>query len=96
LIKLLALAPGRRLHRERVMETHWPYPGLKAVSNNPLQTLHVARRALEPNRAAYSHYLNLQGGSPRRELGHKLLESYVPAVPQPTAQLMVVEGSIWP
>jgi predicted ATPase/DNA-binding SARP family transcriptional activator/DNA-binding CsgD family transcriptional regulator len=63
LVKLLALAPGHRLHRELVMDTFWPDLGLKAASNNLRQTLHAARRALEPNRAAYSHYLNLQDGS---------------------------------
>jgi two-component SAPR family response regulator len=34
LVKLLALAPGHRLHRERVMDTLWPELGRKAASNN--------------------------------------------------------------
>src|SRR5215212_8431832 len=72
LVKLLALAPGHRLHREQVMDVLWPDLGKKAASNNLRQTLHAARRAFEPNRAASSRYLNLQDESlalcPRGEL----------------------------
>src|SRR5919107_1683482 len=49
LVKLLALAPGHRLHREQVMDILWPDSGRKAASNNLRQTLHAARRALEPS-----------------------------------------------
>jgi DNA-binding SARP family transcriptional activator len=48
LVKLLSLAPGHRLHRERVMDLLWPELGMKAASNNLRQALHVARRTLEP------------------------------------------------
>jgi DNA-binding SARP family transcriptional activator len=48
LVKLLALAAGNRLHREQVMDTLWPELGMSAASNNLRQTLHVARRALNP------------------------------------------------
>src|SRR4028119_293272 len=48
LVKLLALAPGHRLHRERVMDLLWPDLAAKAASNNLRQALHVARRTLEP------------------------------------------------
>jgi predicted ATPase/DNA-binding SARP family transcriptional activator len=72
LVKLLALSPGHRLHREQVMDALWPDLGKKAASNNLRQTLHAARRAFEPNRAASSRYLNLQDESlalcPRGEL----------------------------
>ena len=34
LLKLLALAPGHRLHREQVMETLWPDSGMRKASNN--------------------------------------------------------------
>ena len=34
LVKLLALAPGHRLHREQVMDLLWPESGRKAASNN--------------------------------------------------------------
>ena len=55
LVKLLALAPDHWLHRERVMEVLWPDLGMRAASNNLRQTLHAARRTLDP--AAGSRYL---------------------------------------
>ncbi|MGH3146617.1 MAG: AfsR/SARP family transcriptional regulator, partial [Rubrobacter sp.] len=55
LVKLLALAPGHRLHREQVMDLLWPNLGRRAASNNLRQALHAARKALHP--AVGSHYL---------------------------------------
>jgi DNA-binding SARP family transcriptional activator/DNA-binding CsgD family transcriptional regulator len=52
LAKLLALSAGHRLHREQVMEALWPELGMHKASNNLHQTLHVARRALEPSALA--------------------------------------------
>ena len=52
LIKLLALAPGHRLHREQVMEALWPELGMHKASNNLHQILHTARRAFEPSALA--------------------------------------------
>jgi DNA-binding SARP family transcriptional activator len=49
LVKLLALTPGHRLHREQAMDALWPDSSRKAVSNNLCQTLHAARRALDPS-----------------------------------------------
>jgi DNA-binding SARP family transcriptional activator len=49
LVKLLALAPGYRLHREQVMDLLWPHLGKGAASNNLHQILHAARRTLEPS-----------------------------------------------
>jgi predicted ATPase/DNA-binding SARP family transcriptional activator/DNA-binding CsgD family transcriptional regulator len=46
LVKLLALAEGHRLHRERAMELLWPGSGGRAASNNLRGTLHAARKAL--------------------------------------------------
>ena len=48
LVKLLALAPGHRLHREQVMDLLWPDLGKKAASNNLRQALHAARNAIDP------------------------------------------------
>jgi predicted ATPase/DNA-binding SARP family transcriptional activator len=48
LVKLLALAAGNRLHREQVMYTLWPHLGTSAASNNLRQTVHSARRTLDP------------------------------------------------
>jgi predicted ATPase/DNA-binding SARP family transcriptional activator len=55
LLKLLALAPGHRLHREQAMDLLWPGSGRKAASNNLRQTLHATRRILDP--AVGSRYL---------------------------------------
>src|SRR5271154_2362968 len=46
LIKLLALAPGHRLHREQLMDALWPDLDPAAATNNLHQVVHVARRAL--------------------------------------------------
>jgi DNA-binding SARP family transcriptional activator len=62
LVKLLSLARGHRLHRERVMDLLWPELGMKAASNNLRQTLHVVRRTLEPDPStASSPYVGFQG-----------------------------------
>jgi predicted ATPase/DNA-binding SARP family transcriptional activator/DNA-binding CsgD family transcriptional regulator len=60
LLKLLALAPNHRLHREQAMETLWPELGARAASNNLGVTLHGARRTLEPDPAISSIYLSLR------------------------------------
>jgi predicted ATPase/DNA-binding SARP family transcriptional activator len=46
LVKLLALAPDRRLHREQVAEVLWPDRDQGSAANNLRQALFVARRAL--------------------------------------------------
>ena len=46
LVKLLALAPGHRLHREQAMDTLWRDLAPAAAANNLNQAVHVARRAL--------------------------------------------------
>ena len=65
LVKLLALAPGHRLHREQVMELLWPDLGRRAASNNLRQALYTARQALEPYSSAGSRYLASQDESLR-------------------------------
>src|SRR5215218_2264833 len=55
LVKLLALAPGHRLHREQAMDILWPDAGRRAASNSLRKTLHTTRRVLDP--AAGSRYL---------------------------------------
>jgi predicted ATPase/DNA-binding SARP family transcriptional activator len=54
LIKLLALAPGHRLHREQVMEALWPGIEPRSAANNLHQILYAARRAFEPSALASS------------------------------------------
>jgi DNA-binding SARP family transcriptional activator len=45
LVKLLALSPGHRLHREQVMAALWPDLGPDAASANLRKATHFARRA---------------------------------------------------
>jgi hypothetical protein len=47
LVKLLALAPGHRLHRERIMDVLWPDLDAKSQANNLHRTLYLARKVLE-------------------------------------------------
>ena len=61
LVKLLALSPGHRLHREQIMDLLWPELGTKAASNNLRQVLYAARRILDP--AVGSRYLASREGS---------------------------------
>ena len=49
LVKLLALAPERRLHRERLADLLWPDRDGEAAVNNLHQALHAARRAIGPD-----------------------------------------------
>jgi predicted ATPase len=46
LVKLLALAPGHRLHREQAMDALWPDRAPDSAANNLNQAVHAARRAL--------------------------------------------------
>src|SRR3954452_16596438 len=47
LVKLLALAPGHTLHRDRAREVLWPGHDARATTNNLHQVVYAARRALE-------------------------------------------------
>ena len=55
LVKLLALAPGHRLHREQAMDLLWPDLGRRAASNNLRQVVHTVRQTLAPTEG--SRYL---------------------------------------
>ena len=46
LVKVLALAPGRRLHREQVIEALWPRASIEAAGPRLHKAAHYARRAL--------------------------------------------------
>jgi DNA-binding SARP family transcriptional activator len=59
LVKLLALAPGRGLYREQILDLLWPDLKPRAAANNFHQTLHVARRTLEPE-ATTPRFLRLR------------------------------------
>jgi DNA-binding SARP family transcriptional activator len=49
LVKLLALAPRHRLHREHIIDRLWPDMGPEDGANNLHKALHVTRRILEPD-----------------------------------------------
>ena len=61
LVKLLALAPRHRLHREQVIDRLWPDLDLEDGTNNLHGVLYVARRILEPDLPLHraSSYLRL-------------------------------------
>jgi DNA-binding SARP family transcriptional activator len=54
LIKILALTPGHRLHRDQLIDALWPEVDPDSALSSFHQALHAARRALEPERAARS------------------------------------------
>jgi DNA-binding SARP family transcriptional activator len=60
LVALLALEPGHRMHRERLMDLLWPDLDTGPAGNNLRQALHVARRTLAPAPTAASRYLCLE------------------------------------
>jgi predicted ATPase/DNA-binding SARP family transcriptional activator/DNA-binding CsgD family transcriptional regulator len=61
-VKLLSLAPGRRLHRDEALEALWPQRTPDAAANSLYQALYAARHALEPGlpRLAQSRFLHLE------------------------------------
>ncbi len=61
LVKLLALAPGHRMHRERATDLLWPDLRRQAAANNLYQVLHAARRAFEADPKATARYLDSRG-----------------------------------
>lgn len=61
LVKLLALSPDHRLHREQLLELLWPDLAPKAAANNLHYALHGARRTLGINQTSASPYLRFQG-----------------------------------
>jgi DNA-binding SARP family transcriptional activator len=60
LVKLLALAPGHRLHREQVMDVLWPTSSTRTASNSLRQVLYAARRVLDPTSESHKGYLSLK------------------------------------
>ncbi len=61
LFKILCLSPRHQLHREELIDLLWPELEPEAASGNLRSTLHVVRRALEPERSDVSRsYLQLR------------------------------------
>lgn len=63
LVKLLAVVPGHRLHREQAMAVCWPDADPQSAAGSLRVALHAARHALEPELAprAASAYLVSDG-----------------------------------
>lgn len=72
LVKLLALQPTRRLHRDRLADALWPGLGPDAARNNLHQVLHAARKAFATVGVHGAGVLGLQDDvvalGPRREV----------------------------
>jgi DNA-binding SARP family transcriptional activator len=62
LLKLLALTPDHRLHREQVMDLLWPDLEPQAAANNYHKVLHLVRRTLEVAVGDASSYLQVHDG----------------------------------
>ncbi|MGE5745716.1 MAG: ATP-binding protein, partial [Solirubrobacterales bacterium] len=62
LVKLLCLAPDRKLHAEQVSEVLWPELAPDAARNNLHQAAHAARRAFDLRGADGSRCLRLSEG----------------------------------
>ncbi|MEV0097286.1 AAA family ATPase [Streptomyces sp. NPDC050738] len=62
-VKMLALAPGHRLHRDQVTEACWPDVDLNTARRSLRVNLHTARHTLEPELAprGVSSYLVTDG-----------------------------------
>jgi len=60
LVKLLALASGYRIHRERAMDLLWPDSGKKAASNSLRQVVYGARKVLHSGSGSRESYLGPQ------------------------------------
>ena len=63
LVKILALVPDRRVHRERLAELLWPDRDADAAENNLNQALYAARRALDSAGADGAATLTLIDGA---------------------------------
>src|SRR5690242_10152731 len=63
ILKLLALAPGHRLHREQVSDALWPDLDPDAAANNLRVALHRARQRLEEAGCPPGVYLTRDGDS---------------------------------
>jgi predicted ATPase/DNA-binding SARP family transcriptional activator len=61
-LKLLALAPDRRMHREQVAEVLWPDRDQASAANNLRQALYVTRRALDAAAPGASAWLEVNDG----------------------------------
>jgi predicted ATPase/DNA-binding SARP family transcriptional activator len=59
LVKILALEPRHRLHREQIIELLWTDLAAGQAANNFHQTLYVARRILDPSRTHTTRWLHL-------------------------------------
>ncbi|HLZ24733.1 MAG TPA: BTAD domain-containing putative transcriptional regulator, partial [Ktedonobacterales bacterium] len=62
LVKLLALAPRHRMHRERIIEALWPGQDLENPDNSLHQAIYAARHALGGSGAPVARFLQVRDG----------------------------------
>src|SRR4051794_38828709 len=62
-VKLLALEPGHRLHREQLLDALWPELDTESAANNLRGALHHARSGLEKAGAPPGTFLTRDGDS---------------------------------
>ena len=55
LVKLLALAPRHRLHRDQVVEILWPGTDVRTSANNLHQVVHTVRRTVGAGAIELNH-----------------------------------------
>src|SRR5205823_10486640 len=60
IVKLLALAPEQRLHRDQVLEWLWPDLSARSAGNNLKYTLHAARAVLDGTEPGSGAWLQLR------------------------------------
>ncbi|HEX9036479.1 MAG TPA: tetratricopeptide repeat protein [Ktedonobacterales bacterium] len=62
LVKLLALAPRRRMHRERIIDLLWPDQDLENPDNSLHQAIYAARHALGGSGLTAARFLQTRDG----------------------------------
>ncbi len=62
LLKLLALAPRHRLHREQAMDVLWPDLEPHAAANQLRKALHAVRSVLDPDHAVAARLVRFEEG----------------------------------
>jgi predicted ATPase/DNA-binding SARP family transcriptional activator/Tfp pilus assembly protein PilF len=88
LVKVLALAPNHRLHRERLADVLWPEANTIDGANNLDQAVHLARRILAPDRPRSSGVISTEAGAVALAPDHTVMvdaEAFHAALKEATA-----------
>ena len=97
LVKLLALSPGGRLHRDRVIDTRWPELTLDAALPRLHKAAHYARLAVEQRTAVVLGVLvPAAPNPPGRGRRHWPVAGNRPRPPGPRSASVTNKPSCWP